>query len=133
MERLAVIGFDDTFKAMAKYHVFLIDAYAASDDQGEPASLAEVGGVWGPQHGDWVATYSRIVERAVKLLDREDQFMRTIGYLPRWLLPDDLTRVAPAVVIILLDLTRSTVARLEDWVAKRALRVEQAPSTTPAD
>ena len=74
---------------MSKYHTFLIEAYAGIDESGKPASFAEIGGLWGPQHSDWVATYSRIIERAVKLLAREDQFIRTIVYLPRWLIPDD--------------------------------------------
>ena len=133
MERLAVIGFDDAFAAMAKYHSLLIDVYAASDDSGRPASFAEISGAWEPRHGEWVATYFRIIERAVKLLDREDEFARTVAYLPRWLLPDDLTPAAPGVVVRLLDLTRSVVAGLEDWIVDRALRAEQSASMAPAE
>jgi hypothetical protein len=83
--------------------------------------------VWIPKHDEWLEPYCRMIERAVSMMDREDDFVATLAYVSSTLMPSDLraTPVAPATA--LFALRRTIAARLEEWLARRPRHSADSP------
>ena len=119
MDRLATTGFNAAFDELVRYHVFLIAAYNSHDENGNPLSLAEFGGIWGNPIEDWVHHYRRIFARAVEHLTVEPSFIETLAYAPYRLLQGKPAQVSKAVETTTLDLGPHLVVMLEEWVTRK--------------
>jgi hypothetical protein len=119
IERTAITGFKGALDEFIRYHCFILDAHNTRTDQGQPLSLAEVGGFFEPPYQEWIRQYRRVFEKAADKIGVETNFIETLGHAIIRLLPRDAADISPPVITSLLDLGLHEVIVLEAWVTRR--------------
>jgi hypothetical protein len=119
IERTAITGFKGALDEFLRYHRFILDAHDTRTDQGQPLSLAEVGGFFEAPYQDWIRQYRRVFQNSADKIGVETTFIETLGHVIIRLLPGDAADLSPAVVTSLLDLGLHEVIILEAWVTRR--------------
>jgi hypothetical protein len=119
IERNAITGFKGAFDELTRFHAFLLDAHNTETEQGQPISLAEVGGLWDVPYREWIRQYRRVFESAADKIGVETTFIETLGHTVMRLLPGDAADLSPPIVTSLLDFGVHEVIVLEAWVTRR--------------
>jgi hypothetical protein len=131
LARMAIVGFKDALNMLCEYHGFLVQAYLLAEGGSRVSSYAEKVGGWGRLHWNWTRPYRRIIERAVSIIDRDDDFLGLMMYLPNRLLADNASHMTPEMAGSTLRLGVAVAARLEDWAKDRSLQPERTPDSSP--
>lgn len=119
IERNAITAFKGAVKELIRYHRFLLEAHNTRTHQGQPLSLAEVGGTWEAPYREWIRQYRRVFESAAGKIPVETTFIETLSHTVMALLPRDAAELSPPIVTSLLDLGVHEVIILEAWVTRR--------------
>ena len=132
LARMAIVGFKDALHAMREYHRFLVRAHFIGRPGEQISSYAEKVGTWGRLYWNWTRPYQRIIESAVSIMDRDDDFVGLMMYLPNRLLADNASHMTSEIAGSTLRLGVAVAARLEDWAKDRSLHPERTPDGSPA-
>jgi hypothetical protein len=119
IELAAVTGFKSALDEMIRYHRFVLDIHDTRSAEGQPMSLAEVGGFWEAPYEEWIRHYRRVFAKAADKIRDDTSFFNRLAHAAFQLLPSDASGKSPAVVTSLLDLALHEVVMLEAWVTRR--------------
>ena len=123
IERRAPVAFDGALGELIRYNRFLIDIYAATNDDARPFSYSEVAGSeWHPPYRDWLRQYRRLFNLAVDRLPDNGSFLEKLAYVPRRLMGGNAdVPLSTALIEGILDLGPSLVHAVESWITRRSL------------
>jgi hypothetical protein len=130
IEQAAVTGFKSALDETLRYHRFLLDVHDTQTQEGQPLSLAEVGGIFEAPYQEWIRQYRRVFAKAADKIGADTYFIDRLGHVIQRLLPSEATAMSPSVVISLLDLGLHEVVVLEAWVTRRTT-VDVPPDEVP--